>query len=316
MRPFRSAVLYLVLPAYIVIAVFALVFGPPRFFPENTYVAVEEGMTISIAADAFKQARVVRSELLFKIFATLFGGDSGVVAGTYVFEKPVSVINVAWRTTKGEYGIHPKRILVPEGATVADMAIIYGKRLLDFDESEFLREASKYEGYLFPDTYFFLPTAKAGEVIKTMRDNFDEQMLSIQSEIDAFGKPLEDVVIMASLLEKEARKLETKRMIADILWRRIDINMPLQVDAVFPYIIGLNTFELSRDDLNVDSPYNTYRYKGLPAGPIANPGLDSILAAVTPIENNYLFYLADHWGVTHYAVDFDGHKVNRRKYLD
>ena len=315
-RPFQSTVLYVVFPVYIAIALFALVFGPPRFFPANTYVSVEEGMTIAVAAEAFESAGVVRNSFLFKVLATMFGGDSGVVAGTYVFEDPASVVTVAWRTTKGDYGIHPKRILVPEGATVADMAVIYGKRLLDFDESEFLREATKYEGYLFPDTYFFLPTAKPAEVIKAMRENFDEKISSIQAEIDAFGKSLEEVVIMASLLEKEARKLDTKRMIADVLWRRIEIDMPLQVDAVFPYIIGLNTFELSRADLNVDSPYNTYRYKGLPVGPIANPGIDSILAAVTPTENNYLFYLADHYGRTHYAVDFDGHIANRRKYLD
>lgn len=313
-QPVRSTLIYLVLPIYILFGVHAMLFGAPRFFPTDSLVQVESGMSVSDAADALKGANVIRSTFFFKGFATVFGGN--VREGGYAFERPVSVITVAWRTTRGVFGIERKRVVVPEGATVADMAVIFGKRLYNFDESEFLRKASDMEGYLFPDTYFFLPTASVDEVIKTMRDTFDTRIAEIQTDIDAFGKPLDEVVIMASLLEKEARKLDTKRMIADILWRRIDIGMPLQVDAVFPYIIGLNTFELSKTDLNVDSPYNTYRYKGLPIGPIANPGLDSILAAVTPTENNYLFYLADHYGTTHYAADFDGHKVNRRKYLD
>lgn len=96
---------------------------------------------------------------------------------------------------------------------------------------------------------------------------------------------------------------------------RIEINMPLQVDAVFPYIIGKNTYQLSLEDLKVDSPYNTYTNKGLPIGPIANPSLWSLLAAVTPVSSDYLFYLSDDYGNMHYAVDFEQHKNNKRLYL-
>jgi len=121
---------------------------------------------------------------------------------------------------------------------------------------------------------------------------------------------------MASLLEEEARALETRRIIAGILWNRIKLGMLLQVDAVFPYIIGKNTYEVTLDELQVDSPYNTYKYPGLPVGPISNPGLSAIKASVTPIESKYLFYLSDKAGRMYYAENFEKHKENRIMYLN
>lgn len=120
---------------------------------------------------------------------------------------------------------------------------------------------------------------------------------------------------MASLLEEEARTTETRKMVSGILWKRLSAGMPLQVDAVFPYIIGKNTFEITLKDLEFDSPYNTYKYKGLPPGPISNPGKDSILAAIYPTKSDYWFYLSDKNGLMHYAITFDEHKINKAKYL-
>jgi UPF0755 protein len=120
---------------------------------------------------------------------------------------------------------------------------------------------------------------------------------------------------MASLVEEEARTLETRRTIAGILWKRLKLGMPLQVDAVFPYIIGKNTYELSIGDLALDSPYNTYKYAGLPPAPITNPGLDAMLAAVTPTDSPYLYYLSDRNGKMHYARTHDGHLANKAAYL-
>ena len=137
----------------------------------------------------------------------------------------------------------------------------------------------------------------------------------MQEALKKSGKTLREVVIMASLLEKEAAKTEDRRMVAGILWKRISIGMPLQVDAVFPYIIGKNTFDLTRADLKVDSPYNTYKYKGLPVGPIANPGLDSMVAAMTPVKSNYIFYLTDMQSKFHFSVTYAQHLANQKKYL-
>ncbi len=121
---------------------------------------------------------------------------------------------------------------------------------------------------------------------------------------------------MASLLEKEARTYDVRRTIAGILWNRIDADMPLQVDAVFGYIKGTKTFHPSYADLDIESPYNTYRNKGLPPGAIGNPGIEAIRAAATPLETKYFFYLTDREGVMRYARNFEGHVRNRALYLD
>ena len=120
---------------------------------------------------------------------------------------------------------------------------------------------------------------------------------------------------MASLLEEEARTTRSRQIISGILWKRIERGMRLQVDAVFPYILGKNTFELTLDDLAVDSPYNTYRYAGLPLGPISNPGLDSLRAALHPVQTPYLYYLSDKNGVFHWSRTYEEHLKKKKLYL-
>jgi len=121
---------------------------------------------------------------------------------------------------------------------------------------------------------------------------------------------------MASLLEKEAHIFRDRRMISGVLWKRMEIGMPLQVDAAFLYFLGRTTFDLTLEDLQYDSPYNTYLHAGLPAGAITNPSLRAIEAAVTPIDNGNLFYLADFSGTTHYSATFEEHLRKKRIYLD
>ena len=139
-----------------------------------------------------------------------------------------------------------------------------------------------------------------------MRSTFDEKTKDIA--------PTRDVIIMASMLEKEARQLETRRVIAGILWKRLERGMPLQVDAVFGYILDRDTFSPSLNDLSINSPYNTYTHTGLPPGPIGNPGLESLDAALHPVETPYWYYLTGADGTMHYARTFAEHVANR-KYL-
>ena len=159
------------------------------------------------------------------------------------------------------------------------------------------------EGYLFPDTYLFLPGAETEQIIGTMRDNFKKKA----------GDIAQDIVIMASLIEKEVPASDDRRIVSGILWKRLEIGMPLQVDAVFPYITGKR--EVLLDDLKINSPYNTYLYKGLPPGPIANPGLDAIEAARNPKETPYLYYISGKDGKTHFAKTYEEHLKNKEKYL-
>ena len=188
------------------------------------------------------------------------------------------------------------------------------KKFSKFDPKDFISNAK--EGYLFPDTYLFLPNSEITQVLSFMKNNFDKKIQSIESEIIEFKKPLNDVIIMASILEEEARKTDTRRTIAGILWKRLSVGMPLQVDVTFQYINGKKTFELTTEDLKIDSPYNTYKYRGLPPTPISNPGLDSILSAITPIETPYFYFLSDKDGNMHYAKTFSEHKKNKELYLN
>jgi UPF0755 protein len=143
--------------------------------------------------------------------------------------------------------------------------------------------------------------------------HIQEQQTS--AAITAFGKPQSQIIIMASILEKEAPDTKDREIISGILWKRISIGMPLQVDSVFPYIIGVNSLQLTKADLATTSPYNTYLYKGLPPGPISNPSLDAILAAAQPTKTNYLYYLSDLKGNMHYCATYACQLANQRKYL-
>jgi len=148
-----------------------------------------------------------------------------------------------------------------------------------------------------------------------MEENFTAKTASIQKDAKKFNKTFQEILIMASILEKEVRTAEDRKIVAGILWKRIRTGMPLQVDAVFPYITQRKNRTITRDDLKIDSPYNTYINKGLPPGPIANPGLDTILAAINPKETKYLFYISDKKGIIRYASTLEEHNKNVDKYL-
>lgn len=288
----------------------------PGQFPVGSIVSIPSGVTLAEAGVVLFEARVIRSPLALRLLMALSGSERAVIAGDYFFSRKNSIFGVARRVTRGEYGLAPGRVLIQEGATRAEIAEILALKFGRFDPVRFLDITKEMEGYLFPDTYFFLPNVSAEEVARAMREQFDTHALSLAPELAAFGRPLADVVTMASLIEKEAHDLKTMRLISSVLWNRIDIEMPLQVDAAFLYINGKSTFDLTYDDLATTSPYNTYKHEGLPPGPIANPGALALEAALTPERTDYLFYLSDRAGNTYFARTFDEHKVNRRLYLD
>jgi UPF0755 protein len=288
---------------------------PPADFPTEEIVSVPRGVSAREVALAFQEEGLVRSSAAFELTMRIVGGDKKLHAGDYQFKRPKNAIRVAWALMAGDFGIKPVRVLLPSGATVEEMASILDKKLIRFDREAFVDQALPYEGYLYPNTYFFLPTAQADVVVQTLRETFDREVMALTEEIEVFGKSREEVVIMASLLEREESNYEDKRKIAGVLWKRLDINMPLQVDATFVYIIGKGSNQLTLEDLQYDSPYNTYRNKGLPPGPIANPSIDSIRAAINPAEHTYLFYLADRYGKTYYSATYEEHLRKKRYYL-
>ena len=292
-----------------------ITFAPPWTFPSGAMVKVAKGSSIEEIAENLQSKDIIRSVFLFEATARALGHK--VIAGEYFFEEPENVLTIALRLSRGDYNLEPVRVTIPEGANAFEVTKLLSKSLgTDFDAKKFLELAEPKEGYLFPYTYFFYPGAEPELVIQTMTENFTRALATVSTSTVFSQKPLAEIVIMASLLEEEAAKSEDRRMIAGILWKRIELGIPLQVDAVFPYIIGKNTFTLTHADLKTDSPYNTYTNKGLPPGPITNPGLDSILAAMNPTTSTYLFYLSDHSGNFHFCATYVCHTANKAKYLD
>ena len=207
---------------------------------------------------------------------------------------------------------------------------------IDFSaEFDFLKDKPKnvgLEGYLFPDTYYIseqrtpkLLTASGQaasnkeeieNIVRKTLTNFGEKLNSdLRQEIIAQNKTIFEIITIASLIEKEVRTVEDKKIVSGILGNRLEIGMPLQVDATIVYITGEKSTGVSLEDLKVDSRFNTYKYKGLPLGPISNPGLESILAAIYPEENGYFYYLSTPEGKTIFNKTLDGHNRDKAKYL-
>lgn len=200
-------------------------------------------------------------------------------------------------------------------------------RPLDFsDKFDFLRDKPGYyslEGFLFPDTYRVYVDASTTDIVYKMLSNFDKKLTSqMRADIAAQGKTIYEIVIMASLIEKEAPinyddpENRDARIVSDIFWGRLKSGQALQSDATLTYLLADNNSSHSGSDLEIDSPYNTYKYKGLPPTPICNPGLKALEAAIYPIKTDYNYFLTSRDGKNiHYAKTYEEHLSNKYKYL-
>ena len=278
-------------------------------------VDIREGSTVSEMGNLLFEKKIIRTPLLFSAFVQYRGVDTKLPSGVFLFDTPRNLFQITEQLAVGDRGIERVRITIPEGYTTAQIATLVSKSLPELDENEFRNITKSKEGYLFPDTYFFFTTATSGEVVGVMQENFKVKTETLFEESFSLNKPWKDIMVMASIIEEEAVTDADRRLVSGILWKRIKIGMRLQVDASFAYIMNKASSEITIDDLNHDSPYNTYRYAGLPPGPIANPGLATISAALYPTESVYLYYLSDKDGVMHYAKTFEEHKLNKARYL-
>lgn len=287
----------------------------PSDFPSRKIISIRSGQYLSQVAEDFESKKVIKSKFLFKVYVMALSGHKQIQVGDYLFERPESALRIAKRVISGDQGLPKYKITITEGMTVKQIGLTIKKSISSFDVDTFYVLAKPYEGYLFPDTYYIYENAAPQFVVDQLRNTFKEKIKTQLLSMQAFGKELKDVIIMASIIEKEAFKMEDRKIIAGILWKRLEIGMPLQVDAPFYYTLGKESSLLTVSDLRTDTPYNTYTNKGLPPAPIANPGLGAIEATVNPTKSKYLFYLSDKSGTMHYAVDHDGHVANKNKYI-
>lgn len=310
---------FFVLGAAAFIMLFGIVFwSAPSNFAVGSVYEIKSGEGYSSVASDLYDANIIRSPFWLKSFIYIFSlGQRKTILGDYSFYKKQNILTLAWRVSHGNFHVKSIKITIPEGMNSFEIADILEKNFPNFSKETFLDmvESRKLEGYLFPDTYLFMPNAKEDEIINLMIGNFNEKIKSVDEEIKAFGKPLVDVIKMASILEEEARLYQSRQVVAGILWKRLSLGMALQVDSSFKYINGKTTKTLTLEDLKIKSPYNLYIHTGLPPTAIANPGLDSIKAAINPIKTKYFYFLTDNDGNMHYAITHDEHVANKFKYL-
>ena len=305
----------------------------PKSFNKNTVMyEAQKGMGDEEIANDLKDRGLIKSALFFDAYLILSNQHAKLQAGKYELSASMSAYEIAQKLIAGD--VIKNTITVIEGWDSRDIADyleskqVYDKKeFLDlvssttFNESfSFLTDKPKslsLEGYLFPDTYFMPLETKPEAFIKTMLANFDRKLTDdLREEIKSQKKSIFEIVTMASILEKEVILTEDKKMVSGILWKRIDVGMPLQADSTVNYITGKTDARISRDDTKIKSLYNTYANLGLPLGPISNPGLDSIMAAIYPTKSAYWYYLsANETGETIFSKTLDEHNEAVAKYL-
>lgn len=287
----------------------------PSEFPVNESVVIQRGMTASDIAHALDESSVVRSSTLLYIALQLWHDPSTIQAGTFLFDRPLNMFEVASRITESGATNNLVTVTLPEGFTIKEFADIASKSLPDFNSEEFLNENAALEGYLFPDTYYVPSDFTASEFSALLRETFAEKIAVFKASLEVHPLGLEGVINLASLLEREANTEASMKMVSGILQNRLAEGMRLQADASLEYVLNRPLGTLTAEDLEIDSPYNTYRYDELPPTPIGNPGLTSIMAVLEPTPSDYFYYLTDEDGEFHYAKTFDEHRANIKRYL-
>ena len=289
----KKAFFYIVVLFFFFLIFYFGFLSAPRKFPVNAVFNINTGDTLRDVSKNLKDQNLIRSRVMFETFVILYGGEKHILIGDYLFKEKVSVFEVARRVAMKERNLAPIKITIPEGFDNLEIAETFSAKLKNFDEVKFLELAKDSQGHLFPDTYFFFTSDDEEKVFDSMQKNFEIKIKSAQKEIELSGKSEKSILVMASIIEKEAKGDSDRAVISGILWNRISKHMPLQVDA----------------------DMWTYKNKGLPASPICNPGIESIRAAIKPVNSPYLYYLHDVDGGIHYAKTFEEHKINKAKYL-
>lgn len=303
---------------------------------------VRQGDRAKDVAENLADARIIANKNYFLFYLWQSGEGSKLKAGKYSFSAAETIELIVRKMVIGEVVENDIDVTIPEGFTVSNIdkklsgdGIIESDALKKyndvfgkvasafFSEYDFLNcDNKKYfctlEGYLFPDTYRFsaddLPV-DVKVVADKFLNNFKKKTKDLRAQSLSQGKDFRDIIIMASIIEKEVQTSEDMKTVSGVLWRRLSLNMPLQVDATIVYVTGKKTGEITYDDLKIDSQYNSYLNKGLPPSPISNPGLSAIEAALNPIDKGYLYYLSKPTGETVFSKTLEEHNKAKNMYL-
>lgn len=292
---------------------------------------IEKGQPLKDVAFNLQKQGIIDDPLLFMWYGEFTGRDKSIKAGTYELKSSLRIKELF--TLFGQGSNIRVKVVLPPGITMANAIERMKKAGLSVDPSylqnppselknkyTFLKDlpaGASLEGFLFPDTYIFSPEDSTQQVVDALLANFQKKFdPEWYAAAQAQGKTVHEMVIMASIVEKEVRTLQEKKIASGILWKRIAVGMPLQVDSSVNYATGKSLPAVTLEDLAIESPYNTYKHTGLPPGPIANPGLTSLQAALFPEPSQYWFYLSrQDTGETIFSQTFAQHSQAKAKYL-
>ena len=327
-KKFVRFVLFLVIAVGLLFFWWKQTISPVDPMNKESYIfVVPKGMGSGDIAKKLKKADLIKNVFAFEIIIAKQGVSNKLQAGDFRLSPSMNLFEITETLIHGTMDVW---ITIPEGLRREQVAVkiadAFSEYNADFDADEFLKQTVNLEGYLFPDTYLIPKDASPSAVVRTLANTFEIKYQSLNPKSN-FNK--KELTTLASLIEREAKYEKDRALISGILIKRLENDWPLQIDASVQYakasitnhqspITNINWWPIvnSGDLQNIESPYNTYKNKGLPLAPICNPGLASLQAAANPKESKYWFYLSDDSGKTYYAETIEEHERNIEKYLN
>ena len=302
---------YFLIPLFFLVLIFLgsvlyikTLFLAPSKDTKQVPFMINKGSSIALIGNNLEKAGLVRNGLVFRYYVQFTNTQNKIQAGEFQLSPNLSLVQIVDKLKKGPTEIW---VTIPEGLRREEIATKFAITL-NKDENftkEFLTLTVGKEGYLFPDTYLFPKDATATQIVNRMTGTFNQKIKDVTYQ----------QLIMASMLERETFADSEKPIVAGVLYKRIKNDWPLQVDATLQYIKG-DWKPVYSIDKELKSPFNTYKNLGLPPNPICNPGLSSILAAISPEESEYWYYIHDNDAKIHFARTLEEHNSNIKKYLD
>ncbi len=292
-------------------------FTQPTGKPEEIFT-VSKGSNYEEIGNQLEHSGWIRSSLVWQTWGVLSGQNRSYFAGSYLLQPHMGLLDISNEIHKGNTYLEKIPLTIPEGSTIEQIASYIAETGLMTAEN-FLQAIRSYkrdtanpdvlyelEGYLFPETYYLNSTMTADDIIEMLRNQFDLVMKDIQIP-SQFAYSEEELIILASIVEKESQDPEEIGLVAGVFLNRLQIDMALQSCATVNYILKQDKLILSEDDIAVDSPYNTYMYMGLPPGPVGNPGKAAIEAVLYPVHSDYYFFVAGPDGTHHFSETYEEH---------
>jgi len=339
--------LFFIILIFLLIFILQGIYFPSNINNEGKIFLINKGENVFQIARNLDKEELIKNHLFFEFYVLITGRIRNLQAGEYLINSSLNVKEIVQKIVGGN-SLKEREITIIEGWDMRDIAwyfenegmfqaeelmemagfptinyssVVEVPELKDYSqEFNFLKDKSKsvgLEGYLFPDTYRIYRGDGIDEILSKILGNFDKKLdQDLRDEIKRQNRSIFDIITMASMIEEEVISYEEKELVSGVLWKREKSNIPLQVDSTINYITGKKGFNILKEEKKIDSLFNTYKYIGLPLGPICNPGLESIKASIYPEESNFWYYLSTPEGETLFSGTLEEHNSKKRKYLN